>query len=243
MTISVIIPTLNEAHRLPALLARLRADAAEIEIIIVDGGSTDGTRDVAATAGARVIASARGRGQQLHAGAAAATGEILWFLHADTTYPTGGLRRIEEVLSRDSTVIGGNFRLLFDGQDRFSRWLDGFYQWIRKHGVYYGDSAVFVRRSAYRDLGGIRPIALMEDFDFNRRMETAGRTSCIADPPLVTSSRRFAGRRPAAIVWGWLKIHLLFYLGVSPDRLARLYNSQRRRGTTDATAVSQSKPA
>lgn len=243
MTISVIIPTLNEAHRLPALLAGLYADAAEIEIIIVDGGSTDETRDVAAAAGARVIASARGRGQQLQAGAAAATGDILWFLHADTTYPAGGLRRIEEMLSQDPAAIGGNFRLLFDGQDGFSRWLDGFYQWIRKHGVYYGDSAVFVRRSTYRDLGGIRPIALMEDFEFNRRMEKAGRTCCIADPPLITSSRRFDGRRPAAIVWGWLKIHLLFYMGVSPDRLAGLYNSQRRRSTAGASAATQSKPA
>lgn len=243
MKISVIIPTLNEAHRLPALLHRLRTDAPTIEIIVVDGGSQDGTRAAAAAAGARVIESSRGRGQQLHMGAAAATGDILWFLHADTTYPTGGLQRIEEVLSRDPAVIGGNFRLLFDGKDRFSRWLDGFYQWIRKHGVYYGDSAVFVRRSAYRDLGGIRPIALMEDYDFNRRMEAAGRTCCIDEPPLITSSRRFAGRQPAAIVWGWVKIHLLFYLGVSPDRLARLYDSQRRGGNRIQGGIADSQAA
>lgn len=243
MTISVIIPTLNEAHRLPDLLQRLREDSAGIEIIVVDGGSRDETCAVAAAAGARVLASVRGRGQQLHAGAESATGDILWFLHADTTYPGGGLRRIERILSDDPTAVGGNFRLLFDGQDRFSRWLDGFYQWIRKHGVYYGDSAVFVRRRVYRELGGIRPIALMEDYDFNRRMEKAGGTCCIADPPLVTSSRRFAGRRPAAIVWGWVKIHLLFYLGVSPDRLARLYDSQRQRGQRHRDSVPKTRLA
>ncbi len=242
MTISVIIPTLNEAHRLPDLLARVRADAFATEIIVVDGGSEDGTPAVAEAAGVRVIASARGRGQQLHAGAEAATGDILWFLHADTTYPSGGLRKIEETLARDPATIGGNFRLLFDGDDRFSRWLDGFYRWIRSHGVYYGDSAVFVRRRAYRKLGGIRPIALMEDYDFNRRMEKTGKTCCIDDPPLVTSSRRFAGRRPAAIVWGWLKIHLLFYVGISPDRLARLYDSQRRRGNRGRPASSEGRP-
>ncbi len=229
MTISVIIPALNEAHRLPGLLTRLRDESADIEIIVVDGGSRDDTRAVAKTAGARVLMCARGRGQQLHAGAAAAAGDVLWFLHADTTYPSGGLRQIERVLSDNPAAIGGNFRLLFDGRDGFSRWLDGFYRWIREHGVYYGDSAVFVRRTTYQALGGIRPIALMEDYDFNRRMEKAGRTCCIANPPLVTSSRRFTGRHPAAIVWGWVKIHLLFYLGVSPDRLARLYDSQRRR--------------
>lgn len=243
MTISVIIPTLNEAHRLPDLLRRLREDSAEIEIIVVDGGSRDETCAVAVAAGARVLTSACGRGQQLHTGAEAATSDILWFVHADTIYPRGGLRRIERILSDDPAAVGGNFRLLFDGQDRFSRWLDGFYQWIRKHGVYYGDSAVFVRRRTYEALGGIRPIALMEDYDFNRRMEKAGRTCCIGDPPLVTSSRRFAGRRPSAIVWGWVKIHLLFYLGVSPDRLARLYDSQRRRGKRRSDSISENQLA
>ncbi len=230
MTVSVIIPTLNEARRLSGLLTRLRADSADIEIIVVDGGSRDETCAVARSAGARVMQSARGRGQQIRTGAEAASGEILWFLHADTTYPRGGLRRIESALSDNPAAVGGNFRLLFDGEDRFSVWLNGFYQWIRKHGVYYGDSAVFVRRATYRALGGIRPIALMEDYDFNRRLERAGPTCCIGDPPLITSSRRFAGRSPTAIVWGWVKIHLLFHLGVSPDRLARLYDSHRGRG-------------
>jgi hypothetical protein len=74
----------------------------------------------------------------------------------------------------------------------------------------------------------MRPVALMEDYDFTRRLERYGPTCCIEDPPVVTSSRRFRGRRPVAIVWGWLNIHALYHLGVSPDRLARLYDSQRR---------------
>ncbi len=88
---------------------------------------------------------------------------------------------------------------------------------------------MFVRRDVYRALGGIRQIALMEDFDFTRRLERIGPTCCLEDPPLVTSSRRFEGRHPLAIVWGWLVIHALYYLKVSPDRLAQFYE---RRGAS-----------
>ena len=85
-----------------------------------------------------------------------------------------------------------------------------------------------MRRSVYQRLGGIRPIALMEDYDFVKRLEASGTTCCIDDPGLVTSARRFQGRHPMAIVLGWLIIHGLFYLGVPPERLARIYNSARR---------------
>jgi len=227
--ISIILPTLNEATALPPLLRALRDQAREAEIIVADGGSTDDTIAVAERHGVQVLRTTRGRGQQLADGGEAAHGDILLFLHADCRFPPNGLLRIEQILSRDAAIIGGNFRLLFDGGDRFSTWLNGFYQWIRRHGFYYGDSAVFVRRNIYRALGGIRPIALMEDYDFNRRMERFGQTCCIDDPPMVTSSRRFAGRHPAAIVWGWIKIHLMFHLGVSPDTLAQIYDSERRR--------------
>lgn len=232
--ISIVIPALNEARRLPWLVAQLRAQRVAAEIVLVDGGSTDGTPAAARALGVRTMASPPGRGQQLAAGAEATTGDILLFLHADSLLPSGALRRVLDTLRDDSGIVGGNFRLLFDGDDGFSRWLNGFYRWIRSHGFYYGDSAVFVRRAVYDAIGGIRPIALMEDYDFNRRMERYGRTCCIDEPPLVTSSRRFRGRHPIAIVYGWLKIHLLFHLGVSPDRLAKLYDSARRASKDSA---------
>jgi rSAM/selenodomain-associated transferase 2 len=227
--ISVIIPTLNEADRLPNLLSRLRDEAVRCEILVSDGGSTDGTPAVAAAAGVSVLTGPPGRGQQLARGAAAARGELLLFLHADSLLPAGGLAAIEAALAAWPEAPGGNFRLLFDGEDPFSRWLEGFYAFIRRHGLYYGDSAIFVRRPVLQAIGGIRPIALMEDFDLVRRLERAGPTLCIETPPLVTSSRRFAGRRPAAIVAGWLWLHLLYLLGAAPERLARLYDSARRR--------------
>ncbi len=123
---------------------------------------------------------------------------------------------------------------MFDGDTGFSRWLTGFYAWFRRHGLYYGDSGVFVRRDVYRALGGIGPIALMEDFEFTRRLERIGPTCCLEDPPLVTSSRRFEGRHPLAIVWGWSVIHALYYLKVSPVRLAQLYD---RRGAARSAEI------
>lgn len=238
--ISVVIPTLNEAARLPRLLASLAAEQPPPEIIVVDGGSHDGTQTIARQAGVRLIRSPPGRGQQLAAGAAVARGRIFLFLHADCRFPAGGLARIVKVLAAAPGAPGGNFRLLFDGDTAFSRWLTGFYARIRARGFYYGDSAVFVRAEAYRALGGFKPIDLMEDYDFNRRLERAGPTCCIDQPPLVTSSRRFDGRQPVAIVWGWLKIHGLYHLGVPPRILARLYDSQRRRTEQSARGLYES---
>ena len=160
--ISVIIPALNEAQNLPGVLAALAGDGVEAEIIVVDGGSADGTPDVARRAGVRVIETAPGRGGQLRAGAEAAAGDVLWFLHADSRVPAGALIAVADELAAAPEAVGGNFRLLFDGDDEFSRWLDDFYARIRAKGVYYGDSGVFVRRSTYEALGGIPGVDRVE---------------------------------------------------------------------------------
>lgn len=228
--ISVIIPTLNEAQSLPTLLAQLRAEVSLGEIIVSDGGSTDATRSAALAGGARWVCGPPGRGGQLARGIAASRGSVLLMLHADTAFPPGGLAAIEAALARRAEAPGGNFSLLFDGEEAFSRWLESFYARLRRHGVYYGDSGIFVRRTALDAIGGIRPIALMEDFDLVRRLERAGPTLHIETPALVTSSRRFAGRGRVAIIAGWLRVHLLYALGVAPDRLAALYDSARNRG-------------
>ena len=241
--ISVIIPTLNEAVNLESLLDTLLAETAMAEVIVVDGGSTDGTPQIALSNGVHFIPSAPGRGHQLYTGAAAATGDVLLFLHADCQFPAGGLDRIERILSDRPVTVGGNHRQTFDGDDRFSRWLDGFYAWIRSLGVYYGDSGIFVRRAALEAIGGVRPLALMEDFNLVRRMERYGETVCIAEPPLVTSSRRFENRQPAAIIWGWLKIHALYYLGVSPQRLAKIYNSDRQANRNGSSSRDNTDPS
>ncbi len=227
--ISIIIPALNEARRLPGLIAALASEPESTEIIVVDGGSDDGSAQVARAAGARVLQSSPGRGRQIALGAGHAAGEVLLFLHADSRFPAGGLAAILRALGRAPDVSGGNFQLLFDGDDEFSRWLDGFYARIRRRGLYYGDSGIFVRRSVYDQLGGIRPIDLLEDYDFVRRLERAGRTVCVESPPLVTSSRRFHGRGKWAIIRGWIRIHLYHAIGISPAILARMYDSARQR--------------
>lgn len=224
MLTSIIIPTLNEASMLPATLESLRRQNTDMEIIVCDGGSTDGTADIARDAGAQVITTAPGRGQQLCAGSDQAAGDVLVFLHADTILAPGALRAVGDALE-DATIAGGNFRVLFDGPTEFAAWLTDYYAWLRSHALYYGDSVIFVRRPVYESIGGIKPIALMEDFDLVRRLEAFGPTICIESPPVVTSSRRFEGRKPWRIYAQWVMIHALYYLRVRPDLLARLYRS------------------
>ena len=224
MKISVIMPVLNEVDNLPTALATVTARNGDAEIIVCDGGSDDGTRTLARKTGASVVTTKPGRGQQLHAGASRACGDVLLFLHADTNLGPGALDAVRSALA-DPSIGGGNFRVVFDGPSDFAAWLTGFYAWLRSHGLYYGDSVVFVRRSVLDAIGGIRPIALMEDYDLVRRLEAYGKTVCISDPPVVTSSRRFDGRKPWRIFIQWVVLHALYYARVPPTLLARLYRS------------------
>jgi rSAM/selenodomain-associated transferase 2 len=217
---------LDEERWLSPLLDAIRQQEAAHEVIIVDGGSRDRTLEIARISGVRVLVSRSGRGGGISLGAEASRGEVLFFLHADSALPPGALDRINEVLATSANIIGGNFRLVFDGDTDFSRRLTRFCAWIRLLGFYYGDSGIFVRRAVYEALGGFRPIPVMEDWDFVRRLQRLGRTCCIKDPPLVTSSRRFTGRHPFEIIYGLVKIHVLFWFGVSPDRLVEMYRKQ-----------------
>ena len=234
--ITVIIPTLNEAEALPRLLGALAREGETHEVVVSDGGSGDGTAALARAAGARVVMAPRGRGAQLVAGAAAARGDVLWFLHADSKVAYGSMQALSRALGA-SAAVGGNFRVLFDGETRFDRFMTWFYGAIRRLGLFYGDSGIFVRRDVYDAIGGMRALALMEDYDFVRRLRRAGRVACVRFPPLVTSSRRFRGRHPVAIMGGWLAIHALYALGVSPRLLAQLY-----RSTVQAPGLRRSEP-
>jgi rSAM/selenodomain-associated transferase 2 len=227
--VSIVIPTLNEADRLPQLLAVLASESDLREIIVADGGSDDGTQLVALQLGAKVISTEPGRGRALREGAAAANGDILLFLHADSIFPAGGLAAVLRALHRDQRVVGGNFRVVFDVETPFTRRLAAVYAWFRRFSLYYGDSGIFVRRKVYDEIGGIKPIPLMEDYDFVRRLERAGPTCRIDDPPLITSSRRFMNRPWPLALWSYTKIHLLYWLGVSPEHLASIYARDQER--------------
>lgn len=235
MRISVVIPTLNEAAYLGATLARLgRADGSSdfFEIICADGGSKDETIAIASHAGATVVHGARGRGAQLHAGACAATGEVLWFLHADTIACRNAAAQIDRALA-DSRVIGGNFRLHFDGRSGGARFLNALYPRLAWLGLRYGDSGIFVRRSAYERAGGFRPHPIFEDLDLLRRLRRLGRLTTLPGP-LCTSSRRFESRPFAPVFARWTALQVLYWAGCDPVRLGRWYYPEQQAGKRTA---------
>ena len=228
--LSIIIPVLNEAAALPATLAAL-CPLPGLEVIVVDGGSDDATVALAARAGARVLHAARGRGTQLHAGALAARGPVLWFLHADTQprCAAAAAAAIAAALQAPTTV-GGYFRLRFrphrDGRRLAPRFLTGLYPRLRWLGLVYGDSGIFLRRSTYHQMGGFAPLPLFEDLDLLRRLRRCGHVARLAES-LQTSSRRFEAGFPRTF-GRWTLLQCLFWLGVSPHRLARHYPTTPR---------------
>jgi rSAM/selenodomain-associated transferase 2 len=225
--VSIIIPTLDEGRSLGAALEAIGRARGRVETVVVDGGSSDETLEVAASYGARVVRSARGRGLQMHEGARAARGEALWFVHADTLIPPDGPERIREALALDSGVVGGNFTIRFDGERRAARFLTWLYPQLRRLGLCYGDSAIFVRASAYGESGGFKPFPLFEDVDLVRRLRSRGRLVHLPDA-VITSSRRFEGRSFALTFARWAVLQGLYWAGVPPRALNRLYAPVRR---------------
>jgi rSAM/selenodomain-associated transferase 2 len=228
--VSVIIPTLNEAHSLGATLqalTRLGHGGGRVELIVADGGSADATREIAREHGAQIILAARGRGAQMHAGATVARGDVLWFLHADTIPPPDAPRQILEALRRDPKFVGGNFAISFDGTRPAARFLTWLYPQLRKLGLCYGDSAIFVRASVYREVGGFKPFPIFEDLDLVRRLKRRGSLIHLG-ARVVTSSRRFEGRSFAFTFARWSFLQMLYWLGVNPHTLGRLYAPVRR---------------
>jgi rSAM/selenodomain-associated transferase 2 len=229
MLISIIIPTLDEAATIGATLAAVTRLSGSWEAIVVDGGSKDATVELARAGGARVVAGARGRGAQMHAGACAARGDAFWFLHADTLPPAAALERIAAALAADPHAVGGNFAIRFDGAERPARFLTWLYPRLRRLGLCYGDSGFFVRRDAYEQVGGFQAFPIFEDLDLLRRLRRRGRFVHL-DAEVVTSARRFAGRSFTLTFARWSILQGLYWLGVHPRTLARLYAPIRAHG-------------
>ena len=221
MKISVVMPTLDEAANMSARAREIAGQAGPYEWIVADGGSADDTATVARAGGADVVRCERGRGQQQNAGASRASGDAIVFLHADTALPRDAFAQIRAALE-DESVVGGNFTFAFDDPSLAGRGLALVYALKRVlFGVWYGDSAIFVRATTFAELGGFAPYPILEDAHFVERLRKRGRTRCL--PAVVTSSaRRYRGRVFATIV-RWTMIFALYKLGVSPHRLARFY--------------------
>jgi rSAM/selenodomain-associated transferase 2 len=218
--LSIIVPVLNEAAiigRTLDALAPLRA--AGHELIVVDGGSEDDSAALAAPLADRVLAAPRGRARQMNAGAAAATGDVLVFVHADTQLPAGAA---DEILAQTQSHAWGRFDVRIEGR---SPWLAviaaGMNLRSRLTGIATGDQAIFVRRAAFT---GFPEIALMEDIAFSKAMKRRGPPACLHQR-VVTSGRRWERHgvlRTVLLMW---RLRLAYFLGAAPEDLARRYGA------------------
>lgn len=225
MKISVVMPTLNEAENLAVRARELAAQEGPWEWIVADGGSTDDSVAAARAAGATIVQCERGRGPQLNAGAQRAGGNALVFLHADTALPRDAFAQLRAALL-DPAVVGGSFTFAFDDASFAGRVLEFVYALKRKlFRVWYGDSAIFVRATTFRALGGFPTFPILEDAHFVERLQRVGRTRRLA-AVVTSSSRRYRGR-VLQTIFRWTTIFALYKLGVPPGRLARLYAPHR----------------
>jgi rSAM/selenodomain-associated transferase 2 len=220
MKLSIIIPCLDEAERIGACLAALAPLRGRgHEVIVVDGGSADATQAVARGLCDRLLSAPRGRALQMNAGARAATGDALLFLHADTRLPPDA---DHEVLAALRRARWGRFDVEIEGRHRLLKVVAcAMNLRSRLTGIATGDQAIFVRREAF---AGFPEIALMEDIAFSTAMKRAGRPACLSSR-VVTSGRRWESRgvlRTIVLMW---RLRLLYFLGAAPEDLARRYHA------------------
>ncbi len=219
-TFSVIIPALNEADQITACVQAVHRLDSQVEVIVADGGSRDDTPALARAAGARLVRAPRGRGPQLNAGAAIASGDIFVFLHADTRLPTNAFPLLRGMFA-DPQVQVAKFRLSFDDPD----WLLALaarLMWFDSLLTSYGDQCMVMRRDLFRVLGGFPDWPLFEDVELFRRARARTRVH-VVPAQVVTSARRFRAngilRQLLHDVWLWLQ----YLSGVSPYEIARQY--------------------
>jgi len=220
LSIGIVIPVLNEAAILPQALERLAHVAADCQIVVADGGSSDGSAAIARRRFPTLELGRPGRGTQMNAGAAALDADVLVFLHADSALPADFAACIRGAL-RSPRVAGGCFRLRFDVNRPWLR----FYAWCTRFShrfFHFGDQAFFVRRRVFEEMGGYREWVFMEDVEFLKRLRRrAGFT--VLDAEVTTSARRFVSQGAVRQQLRNIVIVTLFELGVPAARLAALY--------------------
>lgn len=217
----MVIPTLNEAATVTAAITSARESLDACEVIVVDAGSVDATQDIARRAGAHVAVAPGSRAVAMNAGAQLAQGDALLFLHADTTLPDGAGVAVREALG---SADGGAFRRRYDERrpvlQAFGDLLARLFEPV------YGDQAIFVSRKAFDRVGGFQPLPLMEDCDLVQRLRKTGRFALL-DLSVRTAARRHRAQGTAVTVVRVWAIKLLYRVGVSPVRLARIYPPAR----------------
>ena len=229
-TVSIVVPALNEAGYVERTIRSGQRQEGPLEVVVADGGSTDATPARAAAEGARVIAAPKGRARQMNAGAARARGDVLLFLHADTTLPDGALAAVRHALSTgeetDASVRAGTFCLRFDRDG----WLLRIYalatRLVRWRRFCYGDRGLFVRHDVFEQIGGYPDWPIFED------LELAGRLHHFTDEnggfrylpmAVTTAARRFEREGPLRRQLQNLVLWTRYLLGVDPEAVAHRY--------------------
>jgi rSAM/selenodomain-associated transferase 2 len=229
-SLSIIVPVLDEAARIGAALAALAPFRARgAEVIVADGGSRDRTVKIAGPLADRVIAAPRGRGAQMNQGAAAAQGDVLLFLHADTMLPPQADVLILNGL-QDATRQWGRFDVRIEGRSPLLAVVSGFMNWrSRVTGIATGDQAMFVTRAAFDRAGRFPDIPLMEDVALSKRLKRVSRPLCLA-ARVIVSGRRFDERGAVQMILLMWRLRLEYWIGVPPAALARRYGYAPREG-------------
>lgn len=222
---SIITPVLNEQGQINSFVGKIKDKDFDdyFEIIIVDGDPQGGTINAITDNSVICITSTQGRGRQMNDGAAVAHGEILIFLHADTILPDNALRKISQAL-QDRDYVGGAFDLKIDSDRLFLKYISARAslrsRWNR---IPYGDQAIFIRKKYFDQIGGYKEIPLMEDVDLMRRIKKDGKQIFILPDKVITSARRWESEGALYTTMRNQILVRLFYLGISPHRLAKYY--------------------
>ena len=225
MKVSIVIPTLDERNHIGFLLSDLEPlRQTGHEVIIADGGSTDGTRALAGSRADRVVLAPRGRASQMNAGARTAAGDVLWFLHADSRALPGAQSQLLDACR--AGTIWGRFDVRLAGQRPLLRVVERMMNWrSRLTGIATGDQGIFVTRAVFEAVGGFPPIPLMEDIALSKVLRRHARPACLSGP-ILTSSRRWEANgilRTILLMW---RLRLAYALGADPRRLADLYGGR-----------------
>ncbi len=220
---SIVVPARDEAAQIAATLEALQPwRAAGHEVVVVDGGSRDGTVALARERADRVIAAPAGRARQMNAGAGVARGEVLVFVHADTRLPANAADAIAAALAPGGRVWG-RFDVTIEGRSPALPLVSALMNLrSRWSGIATGDQAIFVRREAFDAVGGFPDQLLMEDIELSRRLRARGRPACLR-LRVATSGRRWDERGPWRTIWLMWRLRFLYWRGTPADRLARHY--------------------
>ncbi len=229
--LSIVVPVLNEAPQLRARLEALQPIRERgAEVIVVDGGSEDGTLSEAGQAGEladQLLVCPRGRARQMNAGARAARGEVLLFLHADTALPAAALELLRSALASGS--VWGRFDVRFDAEHPLLRMVAWAMNWrSRLSGIATGDQAIFVKREVFARVGAFPELALMEDIALSVRLKRLSRPICLR-PAVVTSARRWESDgivRTIVLMW---RLRAEFFFGRDANELAARYRNVRQQ--------------